>query len=722
MKTMKFSRTKGPGASRIPFIPLMAVTVALAVISVGESKGWPVSLYSSPVMMILWVMAVIAAVWALAVRKTWKRPATFFIHVAFVIILAGAAITHFCSTETEIHLRAEGAPALENGKLTTNSAQQAKIPDISLKEFRIETYPGTSTPMDFISVLTDKEGREVELRMNKTLTVGKYKLVQSQFDSDGMGVILKCSSNRTGTTITYIGYIMLGLSFLMYFSEGGSIFRRSLRYLLTSASVMCALLSANNASAADIPQKQQIDFMRLLVLHNGRITSLSTLATDFTATVTGGKSRFDGMDASELFRRFLFDFGTMKGESLIRVKNGELKKSLQIEGRYASYEDYMRAITSGRLDIEDYEVARLYADDIARFEAINMLVSGELLKMFPVRKEGATEWYSPADVPSRGLDADRWIFIRKSLGYLNESILTGDAEMTAKIIDGISNYQTKESGIIIPVWKIRLEQLYNRLASAIALLVILIASRLLGWILTMSGLETEKKYRVLLFTVCAFGFLWLTLLIVARWIVGGHVPLSNGFETMQFMAWSLLLIGMLTSIKMSTLLSPAMFASGLSLGVAAMSGAAKSVGNLVPVLSSPLLSVHVVLVMFSYSLFLLLALNGGAALMAKEKARTERLLVIGRVMLYPAVFLLGAGIFVGAVWADVSWGSFWSWDPKETWALITMLIYSFSLHPASLPMFRNPRAFHIYMIVAFSGVLITYFGVNFYLGGMHSYA
>jgi len=141
------------------------------------------------------------------------------------------------------------------------------------------------------------------------------------------------------------------------------------------------------------------------------------------------------------------------------------------------------------------------------------------------------------------------------------------------------------------------------------------------------------------------------------------------------------------------------------------------------VLASPLLSIHVAVIMIAYSLLAFLMLGGIMAVIVRRKPEmVERLHVVGQILLYPAVFLLTIGVFIGAVWANVSWGTYWSWDPKEVWALITLIIYALPLHGQSLPMFRKPMFFHCYCIIAFLSVLITYFGVNFILGGMHSYA
>ena len=167
--------------------------------------------------------------------------------------------------------------------------------------------------------------------------------------------------------------------------------------------------------------------------------------------------------------------------------------------------------------------------------------------------------------------------------------------------------------------------------------------------------------------------------------------------------------------------------TGLALLVAMMGGSNPALTQLMPVLNSPLLSIHVAVIMLAYSLMAFVMLNGIAALVIGQGSEQQlqqqaTLMHISQLLLYPAVFLLAAGIFVGAVWANVSWGTYWSWDPKEVWALITLLVYALPLHTRSFSWLRQPRAFHIYVVVAFLSVLITYFGVNLLLGGMHSYA
>ena len=197
--------------------------------------------------------------------------------------------------------------------------------------------------------------------------------------------------------------------------------------------------------------------------------------------------------------------------------------------------------------------------------------------------------------------------------------------------------------------------------------------------------------------------------------------MSNGPETMLFMAWVMLLLTILIQKKFPIILAFGPLISSFCLLVAMLGGSSSQLTPLMPVLQSPLLSIHVMTVMCAYALFALQMLLGIYAFGAPN-SNLERITALSQLLLYPAVFLLTIGIFLGAVWANVSWGNYWSWDPKESWALITLMVYAVPLHKSSISRFRSTRFYHIYMICAFLAVIITYFGVNYLLGGMHSYA
>ena len=232
------------------------------------------------------------------------------------------------------------------------------------------------------------------------------------------------------------------------------------------------------------------------------------------------------------------------------------------------------------------------------------------------------------------------------------------------------------------------------------------------------------RKRIIHSSLFAFSFIlftYITLSLGLRWWLGGHIPVSNGPETMLFMAWVMLLLTILIQKKFPIILAFGPLISSFCLLVAMLGGSSSQLTPLMPVLQSPLLSIHVMTVMCAYALFALQMLLGIYAFWAPN-SNLERITALSQLLLYPAVFLLTIGIFLGAVWANVSWGNYWSWDPKESWALITLMVYAVPLHKSSISRFRSTRFYHIYMICAFLAVIITYFGVNYLLGGMHSYA
>ena len=267
--------------------------------------------------------------------------------------------------------------------------------------------------------------------------------------------------------------------------------------------------------------------------------------------------------------------------------------------------------------------------------------------------------------------------------------------------------------------EVKAELLYNRIPFSKILFMINLSLGVLSFLLLLHNslqrnilslkAKTISRTAGTFFSVALYlAFIFHLAGYCLRWYIGGRIPLSNGYETMQFMALCILLIACLLHRRFSFILP----------------------------FVSPWLSIHVSLIMMSYALLAFIMLNGILALCLRKKEsennvsgndaiqdnRIEQLTLVSRLLLYPATFFLGAGIFLGAVWANVSWGRYWAWDPKEVWALITFLVYGVAFHSQSLRIFRKPLFFHIYMILAFLTVLMTYFGVNYVLGGMHSYA
>ena len=435
---------------------------------------------------------------------------------------------------------------------------------------------------------------------------------------------------------------------------------------------------------------------------------------------------------------WMFYYDDWKHEPIIKIKSGEVRELLKTDDKMVSLADFisptegylldgaMKRLMQGDASVTDAKGVQ-QADE--KFQIATMVATGSAIKIFPVRYKGQLLWYSQVsqDLP-QDIDENKWIFVNKGLNYLNELVVKHDWENCAKFIDKFKEYQRKEAGADMPSDnRLTAEKWFNSLDYTLVIGVISLLIGLLSFFyLARIAAKGEKPHTKLFVDIYALGvafFLFLTVYLGLLWYVAGHIPMSNGPETMLLMSWLSLLMMLCLAHKFTMCLPFGFLISGLTLMVALMGETNPSITPLMPVLQSPLLSVHVAVIMMAYALLAFLMLNGVMALALRHNAQqVQRLYVVGQMLLVPAVFLLAVGIFVGAVWANVSWGSYWSWDPKETWALITLVVYAMALHTKSLPCFSRPVFFHAFCVCAFLSVIITYFGVNFLLGGMHSYA
>ena len=701
------------------------------------------NIYGSRLMIALWLILAHCAVLYLVSRMVYKRLVTFMLHISFVVILFGAYSTWEWGVQGKVHLR-EGE-RVESFTTTDNKEHQFPFA-ITLKDFELQYYEGTFAPMDYIShieIVDGDERIEGKVSMNNILSHRNYRLYQSGYDEDGNGATLSISYDPWGIGITYTGYALLLLSMLAFFIEPKSRFRALLRHpaLRRVASVVVLLFCASTASAETkmpqtLPGEVADKFGDLHIYYNDRICPLQTFAIDFT-TKLYGKSTYRGLSAEQVVTGWFFFYDDWKREPMIKIKGGETKRLLGIEGNYARLTDFASATVGYKLEAAlrgEGEGNRRNAESAnEKFNVVSMLAMGNLLKIYPYRNaEGVVTWYSLADKLPAEVPYEQWLFIGRSMNLVAEKIMLKKYDEVVSVLDKISKYQVKEAdGDLPPSWRFKTEKLYNRINLNRPLAMACVTLGILFFLIFCLSTSLRKGEGKWLNTLLAMGLgvvlLYLTLQIALRWIVSDHIPLSNGFETMQFMSWCSALIALCAMRKFRMALPFGYLLCGFTLLVAMMGEASPRITQLMPVLQSPLLSIHVVVIMIAYSLLAFAMLNGVTALILHytkrdSKAEVEYLQVVSNIMLYPAVFLLAIGIFVGAVWANISWGRYWGWDPKEVWALITMLVYSAALHGSSLSWFRRSIFFHTFTIIAFLMVLITYFGVNFLLGGMHSYA
>lgn len=622
---------------KMPFLLLAILIVLLVGASVAEALGGHdfagTYFYRAPYTVILWGAVAVSAFCLIAFSRL-KTPA-LLIHIAFGLILSGAATTFVTGRHGTVHLR-EG----ESSCIFITDGGPERMPfSICLKDFRVEYYDGTESPRDYHSTMSLPDGAEAVISMNKVLKYKGYRFCQADFDNDFGGATYSVSRDVAGISITYSGYLLLLIGFLSFFFRKDSGFRKHLAALSKMAALIL-LLVPGQARAQEmempaveesrgLPEKEADNAGRIYVSHGGRVIPLSSMA--------GRNGLRDGKVSLDIICKIAY--------------NGDSPSEMEVV---------------------------LFGNSLARI----------------VQAAENQDW-------------DNFNSAVDRLVEYQEMKLSSEPGKKTERLYRISDFNL-----------------------AFALLCLLAGVAGLFLCFRMPG----KSVRIATAVVACVALVYLIFRFLLQWRIAGSIPLADGYSTMQFLSLCSCLAALLCIMprRGQWASSSLLIVAGAALLVAMMSSAGSDVSKPAPVLDSPLLCIHVMLVMIAYMLFALMAVGGAVALILDASGNAsvpdgpdpmvERLYHIDSVVLYFAVFLLAAGIFTGAIWANISWGRYWGWDPKETWALITLLVYSFGLHQISLKTMRRPIAFHVFTLLAFACVLMTYFGVNYLLGGLHSYA
>lgn len=732
-------------------ILVVATAIILILITatiVESSKGTAFvrqHIYTSAWFVVLWAALVVAAAVYIVLRKNKSNICTsvLLVHASFMVILLGAFTSWNMAESGTIHLR-------QNETTSTMKDEEGKTKElgfeVSLKNFNVVNYPGTDAPMDYVTTLTANT-QEIKVSMNNIGSFNGYRFIQSGYDSDMQGTTLGVYHDPWGIGITYTGYALLFISLIATMVSKKTrmrhLYRKALSLQGAKAWAVTALLAVSSfATSANAQEMVKIDgdiaddFGKICVLYNSRITPINTVATSFVTKLCG-KPTWDGLSSNQVFAGWIFDVPYWETVKMIEIKEKKAQELLGINGKWASFDDFWDSYNNYKLDAPlkkaykdgDTKLQKQLRDADEKFNIIRMLYGGEMLKMFPYAgKQGHMQWFAPGQpLGNLKLDEKELVFIKKSMDYLAESIITGDKARAEEIAKKIYSYQHVRGKAVVPTkFRIYTETFYNKTnAQRLPVMLYLTLSLLLAIVSTLSlNNGKQKKTRLVSSVLTWLMLIHTTLLLALRWFVSGHLPMSNGYETMQFMAWATLIVTLVMEKRFLPVKQFGPLLSSFALLVAMITDGNPQITQLMPVLQSPLLSVHVMVIMFSYALFGLTALIGLQGLIAhhrKQEEKEQQLAALSQFLLYPAVALIAIGIFIGAIWANVSWGRYWSWDSKETWALITMLIYSVPLH-ADIKWLRKAQHMHIYMLLAFLSVLMTYFGVNYFLSGMHSYA
>lgn len=700
--------------------------------------------------------------------RSWTGTA---LHLSFVIILVGAFITHVSSERGTIHLR-QGLPT-DRYKVYDRdmNAHPATLPfSIRLDRFDVQYHAGTDAAQDYVShfTLTDNgQTTQGKVSMNNIFSYGPMRIYQASYDSDGLGATLSTNSDPIGIPVTYAGYALLFVSLIgMLFDPRGAyrgllhsqLLKKgalivTLLFTLMPASTLWAASTTDNVKAHYLPASTAEKFGRLNILYNSRICPVQTVAIDFTKKLYGARS-YKGLTAEQVFTGWIFWGEVWMDEPILKMKDGEMKHTLQLPD-YVSANNFfnndMGGYTIGPYVKEYYEGNhdKFHTQVASVDDKIQLLMDlrrGLLLKIFPVTKGKNTTWYAPTEDMPKTINAEHQRFIQTIFTLLYDEAEAENYKQMDEMIGKIQKYQVKNAGTSLPTSRqTEAERTYNSIPFATILFIVCLTMGVLTFFYTIVRLCRECRLEqnhdtragrkspvdtlvtALSAIVMLASLASLTYCQYLRWTISGTLPMSNGYETMLFVAWIVQVVALVFSLRFRILLTCGFLMSGFFLLVSHISQMDPQITHIMPVLNSPLLSIHVSIIMIGFALLSLPLINGITAVIVRMFNRnastvTLALQQLSLLFLYPAMAALGIGIFVGAIWANVSWGEYWGWDPKEVWALITFMIYAVALHPKTLPPLRRPMVFHVFMIVSFLTIIMTYFGVNYVLGGMHSYA
>lgn len=731
------------------------VGVAIAVMAIGTilekiygSTFTQTYIWHHPLFQVLWIFIGVGLLWSIVQRKMWHRWQVLGVHIAFISIIAGKMVTSYTAESGRITLE-DNKP--QKHFLIDNKEMRSLPFEVLIQQSQVIYYPGTRAAQDFncdlCFVVNNRIESTAKLSMSKGTSFKKYHFYLSGYDAKGR-VTLLVSFDPWGKIMTYIGYAILLLSLLLYFFDPQGAFQQALKKKLKKKIILllwllggCGLgLMANPNMPRTISAECAKNMGSLLVYHGNRVCPAQTLCRDFTTKLYGAPS-YKKLSSEQVFFSMLFYFEDWMKEPVLKIKDQSVRQSLQIEGKYACFADFFtekgeKKILYSRA-LQQKNSAYREADE--KFNLMWMLASGELLKIFPVKDSlQGVLWLSPCSPLPQNMEKGEQLFIQQYVNYSKHLLEASSYDDFFSWINKTSQYQKRQLQEEYPsLIKVKIERWYNAL---VARKILLFGSLIISFLYFGYMIFSESCGEPMNAKVCKIGWGWLLLiffylllLFLFRWIVAGTIPLANGFETMLFLALCVAGLSVGLGSRYGSVVPMGMIIVSFSMLVAFLGYSNPSITLLKPSLHSPLLSIHVLCLMVGYALLSVMFVIGIVALLcailAKIRRRAlredliERMQQASMVLLVPALFLLATGIVVGSVWANVSWGRYWAWDPKEVWALITFLVYISVLHKfANFERGKSVLCFHACIVVAFFSVLITYFGVNFWLGGLHSYA
>ncbi|MFY9105945.1 cytochrome c biogenesis protein CcsA [Aliarcobacter cryaerophilus] len=654
---------------------------------------------------------------------------------------------------------------------------------IRLNEFQLERYPGSMAPSSYaseVTVIKDDKTYDYRIFMNRTLNEGNFLFFQSSYFPDETGTVLSVN-NDPGKWPTYFGYFLLTLGLFLNFFDKKSRFRKLTKFvanknlamfILTLALLSTQNLKANESNNTTSPQEvdditMRVDYLNKfkdeskvtadkfghLVVQSsgGRMKPLATLNREIVQKLSG-KSSFMGMDANQIVLGMITRPDIWKDVKIIKINTPKLKKFLGVpeSEKYISFSeafgeknDYLLAKESEKALLTKPIERGTYEKDIIKVdEKLNIIYSvfnGALLNIFPkVYDEQSVDdnfkWYSPIEAMQE-FSGQNQAAIGSVVRGLFNSTMDFDWNSANNYIDMIALYQDKVGTDIKPTAsKINAEIVFNKLDIFFNLTL---AYVLLGFIMVVLAFVVifkpefkPAKTTKIIFAILTILFAIQTFGMGYRWYLSGHAPWSDIYETLIYISWSAIFAGVIFFRNSLLALGAATIIAGIFMFTAHLTDVDPQITSLVPVLKSYWLTIHVSILTASYGFFGLSAILGFLTLIMfifrKNRPHLDDIIkhisAINEISLIIGLACITIGNFLGGVWANESWGRYWGWDPKETWAYVSIVVYALVIHLRFVKSLNTPYVLATASLLAFSSIMMTYLGVNFYLSGMHSYA
>ncbi|HIC3266523.1 TPA: cytochrome c biogenesis protein CcsA [Campylobacter jejuni] len=649
--------------------------------------------------------------------------------------------------------------------------------DIYLRDFVLDRYPGSMSPASYASEITVKNNNEnfdYRIFMNNVLDYDGYRFYQSSYDQDEKGTVLSVNKDP-GKIPTYIGYFLLCLGMFMNFLNPHSRFRTLARLInkdtLKHASVIIFILLLSFGSEKTFAQDLNLTLPVVNTNHakalatlivqksaDGRMVPFDTLSREILEKIHQSDS-YKGQNSNAVMLSMLVDVDKWQMEPFILMPQNQAVRDaianiLEIPStKYISYKDFFDENNRYKLQkyvenanrknpnargVFDKEIIKL--DE--RANVVNLVFSGELFKFIPVQNNPNNVWLAPFSAVTTLKGDEGHIVLALIQNYFSaveNAFKDGNWTRADEGLKFIKEYQEKIGYKVMPSkTKVEMEIFSNKAEIFVKLAPVYLIAGFLLLILVFSKMVVPNLKISFIFKVVyvlnVLAFVIHTVGLGLRAYLSGHAPWSNGYESMVYIAWALSLSGIFFSRKSPIALSLTSILSGVVLMVAHLSEMNPQITNLVPVLNSYWLSIHVSVITASYGFLGLCALLGIFTLFLmcflKKDGKynlnilrniTEATRINEMAMIF-GLCLLTVGNFLGAIWANESWGRYWSWDSKETWALVSILVYVAILHLRMIPKYCNQFVFALWSMFAYWVIIMTYFGVNYFLTGLHSYA